>query len=205
MAAPTASQVEEALRVLYTTTDTHMRTQADQWLRGFQDSAAAWQIAVSLVAEGQTDAKFFGATVLCNKLRGGGGGGLTPEDAKALRSELLKYVGQLEAGKLRSQLARAVASLVEHPSELLADAQFGTLHLDVMLQIFALVPDCSCWLTAADVDSMNNLSIALLDFAYAPGRAAFPSHLLPAQSEPALSEPAAAAAIRCAVVECANA
>ena len=196
----TRQQVEEALTALYTTEDAGIRAQADQWLRGFQDSPASWQVAVSLLSESKSgDHKLFAATLLCNKLRGGGRGGLSANDGAALRTHLVQFIPTATwPTRLRPQLCRAVASLVDHPSELLADAQFGALPLAMMLDVLARVPDCSCWLLPADVEAMHRLLLLLLDHAYAPGQAPFPSHMLPAKSEPPLSD----SAHRVAVLEC---
>ena len=73
--AATFEQAQEALHALYTTPDAGVRKQADEWLRGLQDSSDGWRIGVDLVSEGRTaEAKLFGATLLCNKLRGGSRG-----------------------------------------------------------------------------------------------------------------------------------
>ena len=71
-------------------------------------------MAIALVASGsEPDFKQFGATILCNKLRGGGGGGLPPDQALGLRTELLQQLGEVPAGRLQMSLCRAAASLVD--------------------------------------------------------------------------------------------
>ena len=110
--------VEEALRVLYTTTNPSLRRSADKWLQDFQASDAAWELATNLIsAGGSAESRLFGCTVLCNKLRGGNLGGLPPESATSLRTALLQRLASLsgEYGALvanvEPQLCRAIQGL----------------------------------------------------------------------------------------------
>ena len=139
-------RVEEALRVLYTTTSPSLRQSADTWLQDFQASDAAWELAVGLISSGAAaESRLFGATVLCNKLRGGNLGGLPPESAASLRAALLQQLAALRGGaaaNVEQQLCRAVASLlVDGVAALLGDPAFAALPAPSMLGVPALVPE----------------------------------------------------------------
>ncbi len=155
-------QVEEALRVLYTTADASLRQSADRWLQEFQASEAAWEASVNLIASGATaEAKLFGATVLCNKLRGGNLGGLVPTAATSLRAALLQQLAALGDGggaSLLQQLCRAVAALlVGGVGALLADAHFAALPAPSMLRVLSLVPEGGAFLEEAEVEAAQLL------------------------------------------------
>ena len=90
------AQAEQALRVLWTTQDAAERHAANEWLTGLQGSDEAWMVAIALVASGsEPDFKQFGATLLCNKLRGGGGGGLQADQAASLEKIVEHWVAFL--------------------------------------------------------------------------------------------------------------
>ena len=100
------AQVEEALRVLWTTTDAGLRAQADAWLTALQSSDECWNVSVALLASGASEeSRLFGVTLLCNRLRGGGGGGLPHDNARSLRTELIVQQRELPASRLRSYTA----------------------------------------------------------------------------------------------------
>ena len=158
------AQVEEALHVLYTTADASLRQQADAWLRDFQASDSAWEVAVALVSGGAPEVRIFGATVLCNKLRGGNLGGLPPESATSLRTALLQRLASLsgEYGALvanvEPQLCRAIASLlVGGVTALLGDPAFGALPAPSMLRVLALVPEGGAFLETEEIEAMQAL------------------------------------------------
>ena len=193
------------LRVLWTTQDAAERRAANEWLTGLQGSGEAWTVAIALVASGsEPDFKQFGATLLCNKLRGGGGGGLPSDQAAGLRSELLQQLRVVPSGRLQASLCRAAAGLVDAgaPSadgvlgRLLADPDFRALRMDAMLELLTAVPDEGAFISVAEVQEIQELLLELLG--HALGGAAFPARL-PAAAAPT---PGAAdycqAALRCA-------
>ena len=199
------AQAEQVLRVLWTTQDAAERHAANEWLTGLQGSGEAWTVAIALVASGsEPDFKQFGATLLCNKLRGGGGGGLPSDQAAGLRTELLQQLRAVPSGRLQASLCRAAAGLVDAgaPSadgvlgRLLSDPDFRALRMDAMLELLAAVPDEGAFISVAEVQEMQELMLELLG--HALGGAAFPARL-PAAAAPA---PGAAdyrqAALRCA-------
>ena len=157
--------VEEALRVLYTTTNPSLRRSADKWLQDFQASDAAWELATNLIsAGGSAESRLFGCTVLCNKLRGGNLGGLPPESATSLRTALLQRLAGLsgEYGALvanvEPQLCRAIASLlVGGVTALLGDPAFGALPAPSMLRVLALVPEGGAFLETDEIEAMQAL------------------------------------------------
>jgi hypothetical protein len=157
--------VEEALRVLYTTTNPSLRRSADKWLQDFQASDAAWELATNLIsAGGSAESRLFGCTVLCNKLRGGNLGGLPPESATSLRTALLQRLASLsgEYGALVAnvgpQLCRAIASLlVGGVTALLGDPAFAALPAPSMLHVLALVPEGGAFLETEEIEAMQVL------------------------------------------------
>ena len=143
--------------MMWTTGDDAKRRQADQWLQSFQAAAEAWQVATQLVGNGSSpDVCLFAATVLCNKLRGGSGGGLALTDAADLRKALLEQLQRIPAGRLQTQLCRAVASLVgccdgdgSHPTiALLRDGAVATLSADALMEVLTLIPSAGGWRSA---------------------------------------------------------
>ena len=166
--------VEEALRVLYTTTNPSLRQSADKWLQDFQASDAAWELAVALISSGASaESRLFGCTVLCNKLRGGNLGGLPPESATSLRVALLQQLAALggEYGALvanvEPQLCRAIAALlVGGVAALLGDPAFAALPAPSMLRVLALVPEGGALLETEEIEEMQILMLAWLDAAY---------------------------------------
>ena len=105
------AEVESALAVMMTTSDTSQRQNADKWLQDFQSSPAAWQVSLGFVTatDKPINVRIFGATVLTNKLRGGSGGGLAPADITGLRHQVIGALASIAAGPLRSQCCRAWA------------------------------------------------------------------------------------------------
>ena len=98
-------QVEEQLKILWTTTDAAARKAADEWLTKFQSSYEAWAAGIALVASGSTeDTKLFGATVLSTKLRSGGADSLPGEAAEHMLEALLGQIKGREPGRLRATL-----------------------------------------------------------------------------------------------------
>ena len=195
-------QVEEALHVLYTTNDAAQRQSADAWLRAFQDSVGAWQVALDLLKSAAAgDHRLFGATVLCTKLRGGGGGGLPPESVASLRGEVLGALQGLTAkGRLRTQCCRATALLLGDggTAELLADPRFAALPIDATLELLAHVPESGAWLSDAEVERMQLLMLSVLDHACNPPSHAFPRELPVASVPVATSGPYRIAVLACA-------
>ena len=150
----TLANAEAALHALWTTQESEQRAAAHAWLSALQDSTLGYQLGLALLSDGScADAHLFGATLLCNKLRGGAHGGLAPELARNLRAQILARVNLLPPGKLRSQTSRAASLLMgagvdessgsHHPclSTIRVDAQFRALSIDAMLEILALVPE----------------------------------------------------------------
>ena len=181
-------QVEDTLRVLYSTSDAQQRQTADAWLREFQASQAAWEIAVGLLTSGHTaDSKLFGATVLCTKLRGDNCGGLPPESAAILRSVLLQHLGAMNAdseANLHAQLCRACSLLLGNGGvgSLVSDPAFASLGAAAMLAILALIPEAGAFLSDAETVATQLLLLTWLQHAYVTG-APFPP-ALPASAAP---------------------
>lgn len=156
--------VEEALRVLYTTTNPSLRRSADKWLQDFQASDAAWELATGLISSGRSaESRLFGCTVLCNRLRGGNLGGLPPESAKSLRTALLQQLARLSGERalvanVEPQLCHAIASLlVGGVTALLGDPAFGALPAPSMLRVLALVPESGAFLETEEIEAMQVL------------------------------------------------
>ena len=187
-------QVEEALRVLYTTSDARQRLRADAWLQEFQASQESWEIAARMVGAGSgAESRLFGATVLCTKLRGDNCGGLPPEAAANLRSVLLRHLGSLPSGRvyaslpsaaLVKQLCRACSMLLGNGGmgALLADVAFAALPASAMLGVLALIPEGGAFLSGAETDATQLLLLAWLQHAYVEG-APFPAPL-PSRAAP---------------------
>ena len=199
------AQAEQALRVLWTTQDAAERHAANEWLTGLQGSDEAWMVAIALVASGsEPDFKQFGATLLCNKLRGGGGGGLQADQAASLRSELLQQLRAVPSGRLQASLCRAAAGLVDAgaPSadgvlgRLLADPDFRALRIDAMLELLTAVPDEGAFISVAEVQEMQELMLELLG--HALGGAPFPARLNAAAAPAPGTAEYRQAALRCA-------
>lgn len=198
------AQVESALGVLWTTHDPAQRHAADAWLREFQGTVEAWSVGLTLVqSAASSDAQLFGATLLINKLRGSGGGNLTPDDTTSLRAALTIAAASLPAGgRLRAQLLRGVALLLMSASEVVAlalsEAARAGLGIDATLELLMLLPDAGVWLADAETDETQRLLLELVGHFYAPEAVAFPSRL-PAHLAPSAASPAH----RIAVLECA--
>ena len=129
------------------------RKQADEWLQQFQATQAAWQVGLALVQSkaATLQQRTFGATLLTNKLRGGGGGGLAAADRTGLRVQILTALREIEAGPLRSQCCRAVALLLAEVEErpglgggpaslVLTEAGQAGLLIDCTLLLLSMVP-----------------------------------------------------------------
>ena len=190
-------QVEEALSVMLTTPDATQRRQADAWLQKFQSSSEAWTVGATLIASGSSlQTQLFGATVLCNKLKGGSGGGLSPVDALSLRSELLRQLASVVDSKLRAQVCRAVASLVgccegdgaQATVKLLTEANVAALRVDTLLELLVMIPTSGGWRSDGEVNSILNLQCELLTWAFCEG-SPFPPQLPPscAPTDPAVA------------------
>ena len=176
-------QVEEALRILYTTSDAQQRQGADAFLREFQSSYAAWDGAVRLIQAGTGDSRMFGATVLCTKLRGDNCGGLPAQAGAALRTILLQQLGSLgdsTASGLHAQLCRACSMLLGAGGmgSLLADPAFASLPVGSILGVLALIPEAGAFLSDTETDAMQQLLLAWLQHAYV-AQAPFPPALPP--------------------------
>ena len=161
--------VEAALHALMNTTDTDARRAADAGLRQFQATAQAWNTAVALIANAASpQAKLFGATILCNKLRGGRGGGLAPADVNALRGRCLQLLRGIESGQLLSQLCRAVCLLLVDVADgpgslLLREAASANLPIDTTLELLTLVPDGGAWLQEAAQNGVLSIPVRTRD------------------------------------------
>jgi hypothetical protein len=198
-------QVEQALQVMLTTTDAAQRRQVNDWLQQLQSSTAAWTTGLELAEDVQRSlrARTLGATILCNKLRGGGGGGLAPADAASLRARCLGVVRSLEvvdadARALRSQLCRAVPLLLaEHAqagSAVVSETAQAALPVDATLEIMRLLPDSGVFLQPAEISSVQDLMLQLLEHACEPSSSPFPP-ALGAAGAPSVSSSAYRAAV----------
>ena len=188
---PVPPQLAEAINVLLSPTADHAaRTSADAWLREFQSSPACWQAALGLLQNEELpkDVRSIGATLLTNKLRGGGGGGLPPDQINALRQQIISILRQIEAGPLRAKCCQAVTLLLGEtttPASLvMSEAAQAQLPMDTTLDLLGLVPDGSAWLQPAETERVQLLLLELLDHACNPGTAPFPTALLPASCAP---------------------
>ena len=116
MAQSLPPQLGEAISVLLRSeVDQATRNNADAWLREFQSSPAAWQAGLVMVQDTTLpeNVRHMGITMITNKLRGGGGGGLAPDHAAALRQALLTSLRDMTAaGPLRSKSCQAVSLLL---------------------------------------------------------------------------------------------
>lgn len=203
-------ELAEAINVLLSpTADQATRTRADTWLRGFQAGFEAWQAGLALLQNAalSKDVRSVGVTLLTNKLRGGGGGGLAPDQAASLRQAMMVALRDIESGPLRAKCCQAVTLLLgdshglgSGPASLVMSeaAQYG-LPIDVSLELLGLVPDGSAWLQAAEIERVQLLLLELLDHACSPEKAPFPTALLPASAAPA----ATSCAYRTCVLDCA--
>ena len=185
--SPVVMQVEEAYALMLQTTDDAQRRQAHEWLLAFQSSAEAWTAGAGLIASGSSsEARVFGATMLCNKLKGAMGGGLSPTDALGLRSELLRLLVGVTDGKLRAQVCRAIAALVgccegdgaQATVSLLASSHVASLRVEAILELLTLIPSAGGWRSDGEVSVVLSLQCELLTFALCEG-APFPPQLPP--------------------------
>lgn len=186
-------KLTEALQVLWTTSDPSERARADAWLRSFQDSSEAWQLSLQLVQSAESgDARLFGVTILCNKLRGGAGGGLPSADIRGLRGALLSVLRAGAQGRLHHQLCRAISLLLGDVGiqDLLSDPQFAELPMPTVLELLGLIPLAGGWLKDAEVEQMQLLLLTLLDHACDPLAVPFPSAQLPVRDVPSESSTA---------------
>lgn len=204
-----ANQVAEVLGVMLATSDASERRQADAWLQAFQKSNEAWTVGATLITPGfSLPVQLFGATMLCNKLKGGSGGGLSTSDALSLRSELLRQLASITDSKLQAQVCRAVSLLVgccdgdgaQATVALLADSGVARIPFTALLQILTMIPDSGGWRSDGEVNTILNLQCDLLTFALCEG-APFPQLLPPGCAPVDLTE-LLRVEVRCAVLRC---